>query len=301
MIFQLTVPGFLAILIVTAPGASSWDCPSPCRCYEEAADCSHKNQSRIDENMFDRTGAERLAVLNLENNQLTSLPDHIFDPLWGLKSLNLNHNLLQVLGVSLFSKLKDLEFLDMKGNQLSSLPVGLFAFQKELVSLDLSDNLLSTLDIGVVTPLMNLNTLLIGGNRLVCDCRLKPVATWNNGKLNRTDAECHSPPQHNGHSWYMVTSIECPSPLSTPTIPPSIDMTPGPEIQQSTPVTRTRTEAPPARPSIRLGDVNVYAISIVLIAVLIILTLVVIGTMVFIYCYKRLRGGSTHVQDCDEE
>jgi hypothetical protein len=294
---MLTVPGLLAILIVTTPGATSWDCPLPCRCLDEVVDCAYRYLPHIEENMFNRTGAERIATLNLTNNRLTSLPDHIFDPLWGLKSLNLNHNSLKVLEVNLFSKLKGLEFLDMKGNMLSTLPVGLFALQNELISLDLSENQFSTLDIEVITPLMNLKTLLLSFNPLVCDCKFQPVVTWAIGKLSNMSAECDSPPNFKGLKWDEVRIVDCPSPPSALTTPSFV-------IYPSTHIPRTYTEAsPPTRkpPGTKGNDFDVYPISIALIAVLIILTLVLIGTMVFIYCYKRLKGGNTHVQEsCSE-
>lgn len=264
-------------------------------------DCSYKNLPHIDENMFNRTGAERIPGLNLENNQLTSLPDHIFDPFLGLKSLNLNHNRLRVLPVSLFSNLKYLEFLDMKGNLLSTLPVGLFAVQNELLSLDLSDNHFSTLDVKVITPLMNLKTLFFSGNPLVCDCRLQPVVMWDSVKLNNTVAICHSPPLYKDHSWYTVKSIECPSLLSAVT---TIDSTPDLETHPSTPGTKTYTEVSPAetkQPGVVRRDFDLYPVSLALIAVLIILTVVLVSTMVFIHCYKRLHGGGQQFRDsCSE-
>jgi hypothetical protein len=242
--------------------------------------------------MFNWTGAERLPELILENNRLTSLPANIFDPLWGLKTLNLNHNQLQVLEVSLFSKLEHLKFLDMKGNLLSTLPVGLFALQNELISLDLSDNRLSTLDVKVLTPLLNLDTMNISGNPLDCDCRLQPVVKWISGKLVNTDAKCLSPPQYKDLSWYELKKVECPSPPSTVTITPSTDTTPGFEIHQSTSVTKTYTEVSSTnskQPGNVRRDFDLYPIGIALIAVLIILCLMLIGTMIFIYCYQRLR------------
>jgi Leucine-rich repeat (LRR) protein len=290
--FQLTVPGFLAILIVTVPGATSLDCPSPCRCYNEFVDCSHKNLTYIQENMFNWTGAERLPELSLENNRLTSLPPNIFDPLWGLKTLNLNHNQLQILEVSLFSKLKHLKFLDMRGNMLSTIPDGLFAFQNELISLDLSNNLLSTLDVKVMTPLLNLNTLNISGNPLDCDCRLQPVVIWSSGNLENTDAKCRSPIQFKDLSWYAVTNVKCPSPMSTVIIPPSTDTTPAFEIHQSTSVTKKYTEVPSGnskQPGNVWSNFDLYPIVIALIVILIILSLVLIGFMLFIYCYKKLK------------
>jgi hypothetical protein len=242
--------------------------------------------------MFNRTGAERIPELNLENNWLASLPANIFDPFCGLKSLNLNHNQLQVLEVSLFSKLKHLKFLDMKGNMISTLPVGLFALQNELISLDLSDNLLSTLDVNVMTPLLTLDSLHISGNPLDCDCRLQPLVIWSSGNLENTDAKCRSPPQYKDLSWCALTNVECPGPLSTVINTPSTDTTPGFEIHRSTSVTQKYTEV--SSPSNKQSgsvwrDFDLYPLSIALIAVLIILSLVLIGAMVFVYCYKRLK------------
>jgi hypothetical protein len=261
-------------------------------------DCSHKNLTYIQENMFNWTGAERLPELSLENNRLTSLPANIFDPLWGLKTLNLNHNQLQILEVSQFSKLKHLKFLDMRGNMLSILPVGLFAFQSELISLDLSDNLLSTLDVKVMTPLMNLNTLNFSGNPLDCDCRLQPVVIWSSDKLENTDAKCRSPTQFKDLSWYAVTDVKCPSPLSTVIIPPSTDTTPAFDIHQSTAVTKKYTKVPSGNSMQYDSDwsnFDLYPISIALIVILIILSLVLIGAMLFIHCYMKLRGSSLQV------
>jgi hypothetical protein len=242
--------------------------------------------------MFTWTGAERLPELRLKNNQLTSLPANIFDPLWGLQTLNLNHNQLQVLAVSLFSKLKQLKFLDMKGNLLSTLPVGLFAFQNELISLDLSDNLLSTLDVKVMAPLRNLKFLYISGNPLDCDCTLQPVVIWSSDRLENTDAKCRSPPEYKDLSWNEVENVECPSPLSSVISTPSTDTTPGYEIHRSTSVTKKYTDVSSVnskQPGNVGRDFDLYPISIALIVVLIILSLVLIGAMLFVYCYKRLR------------
>jgi Leucine-rich repeat (LRR) protein len=243
------------------------------------------------ENMFNRTGAERLTELKLDNNQLMSLPAHIFDPLFGLTYLNLSHNQLQVLEVSLFAQLRHLQFLDMKGNQLSTLPVELFAFQNELISLDLGDNRFSTLDVKVMTALTKLTSLNISGNPLNCDCNLQPVVIWNSPIRQYIDAKCHFPSQYKDRSWYELTNVTCTSPPSIGTITPSTDTTPGFEIHRSTSVTRkyTAVSSPNNKQPGNWGpDINLYPVSIALIVILIILSLVLIGVMVFISWYKRM-------------
>jgi hypothetical protein len=247
--------------------------------------------------MFNWTGAERIPKLSLENNRLTSLPANIFDPLWGLKTLNLTHNQLQVLEVSLFSKLKHLKFLDMKGNLLSTLPVGLFAIQNELFSLDLSDNRLSTLDVKVMDPLLNLSTLHISGNPLDCDCRLQPVVIWSSGTHKNTDAKCRTPPQYKDLSWYELTNLDCSGPLPTIITTPSTDTTPDFEIHRSASVTKKYPEVSSTKnkqPGSVRRDFDLFPLSMALIVVLIILCLVLIGTMVFMYCYKRLKRRNPH-------
>jgi Leucine-rich repeat (LRR) protein len=172
-------------------------------------DCSNRELVHLQNHMFNWTGAQELPELTLENNHLTSLPAHIFDPLWGLKTLNLNHNLLRVLDVGVFSKLRNLRFLDMKDNQLTTLPIGLFDYQNKLISLDMRNNLLSTLDVETMSSMFSLNTLSIKGNPLKCDCRLQPVVIWSSGNIENTDAECHFPPEYLNLNWYVLTSVLC--------------------------------------------------------------------------------------------
>lgn len=285
--FQLTVPGFLAILITTVPGAKSWDCPSPCKCYNEYVDCSNRDVTHLQENMFNWTGSDQLPELSLENNRLTFLPGHIFDPLLGLRTLNLNHNQLKALEVSLFSKLKNLKFLDMKGNQLSTLPVGMFAFQNELISLDLRNNRLSTLDVKVMTPMLSLNTLLISGNPIHCDCRLQPVVLWSFDVLENTDAKCRSPPQYQDRSW-NVTTVDCTPLLSTVIVTPSIDTTPDIETYPSTSVPEV-SPINTTQPGNGRRHFNLYSVSTVLVMTLTVVCLVLIVAMVFVSWYKRLK------------
>jgi hypothetical protein len=243
--------------------------------------------------MFNWTGAEQLPELSLENNRLTSLPAHIFDPLWGLKTLNLNHNQLQVLEASLFSKLRYLKFLDLKGNQLSTLPVGLFASQNELIYLDLRNNLLSTLDIKVMTPMLSLKTLYISENPLDCDCRLQPVVIWSSGILEITDAECRFPPQYQGRSWNVLTNVECRTQLSTVIVTPSTDTTPDIDIHLSTSFTDKYTEVSSTnstQPGNVRHDVNLYPINVVHVVALAVLCLVLIVAVVFVFWYNKLKA-----------
>jgi hypothetical protein len=241
--------------------------------------------------MFNWTGAERLSELSLQNNQLTSLPAHIFDPLRGLKTLNLNHNQLQVLEVDVFSRLRNLKFLDMKDNHLSTLPVGLFAFQNKLVSLDLRNNLLTTLDVEVISSLMSLDSLAIKGNPLTCDCRLQPVVIWSFGILENNDAVCRYPPQYRGLAWYVLTGVLCTAVPSTVNTSPATGSSTDTDLEMSTSVTYNSTEVlSPNGTQNNMQHVSFSSADIITVAAVGLLCVLVLAvTSVFVFWYRRLK------------
>lgn len=79
----------------------------------------------------------QLEVLILNDNQITSLPNSLFD-LRRLKKLNLDNNQLTNLPGSI-KKLSALEVLGVENNQLSQLPLELHACT-ELITLRAHDN-----------------------------------------------------------------------------------------------------------------------------------------------------------------
>lgn len=289
-------PGLLAILGVTILGAASRDCPSPCKCYPEDADCSNKSLTFLRNAMFNWTGAERLSELSLENNQLTSFPAHIFDPLVGLKTLNLNHNQLQVLEVGVFSKLRNLKFLDMKDNHLTTLPVGLFDFQNKLISLDLRNNLLTTLDVNAVSSLLSLDVFAIKGNPLICDCTLQPVVHWSLVILENNDAVCRSPPQYRGLSWYVLTGVLCSAVSTTVNTTPSTDSLTAIDLEMSTSFDDNSTELSSYNDTQKENDhVNVFSGgSIIVVAVSLLCIIVFAVALVLIFWYRRLSARVTN-------
>ena len=94
----------------------------------------------------DFSGLSNLSALNLEGNQLTTLPDGTFSGLSGLSGhsklnwLNLSDNQLTTLPQGIFSELSNLFTLNLSDNQLPTLPQGIFSGLSNLSRLDLDRN-----------------------------------------------------------------------------------------------------------------------------------------------------------------
>jgi leucine-rich repeat protein SHOC2 len=119
-------------------------------------DLSHKNLTKVDMSVFDKTNLEEL---NVSYNNLTgALPSQI-GKLKNLKVLNASNN--QMTGVPAeVGQLSNLEILDLSNNQLTGLPNEL-ANLKNLKTLNLSGNQYSAQDLnGIRNSLPNVNYIL---------------------------------------------------------------------------------------------------------------------------------------------
>ena len=92
----------------------------------------------------DFAGLTGLTLLNLQSNELTTLPADIFSGLSALTILDLRLNEITTLPADIFSGLSALTELRLGNNQLSTLPTGLFAGLTALTELNLSNNPLPT-------------------------------------------------------------------------------------------------------------------------------------------------------------
>lgn len=92
--------------------------------------------------IFDLLRAQNLIVeeVDLENNNLTSLPDSLFQGMNAISNINLSRNQLTTLPPTLFNGLSNLEFLGLEFNALRNLPEELFQNLSGLHYLNLSDN-----------------------------------------------------------------------------------------------------------------------------------------------------------------
>ena len=114
----------------------------------------------------DFAGLASLTELGLGDNDLSTLPDDVFEPLTALTGLYLNTNDLTTLPAGVFGPLTSLTELYLFDNALSTLPAGVFAGLTALTILDLIDNDLTTLPAGVFAGLTALTELYLDANDL---------------------------------------------------------------------------------------------------------------------------------------
>ena len=114
----------------------------------------------------DFTGLTALTQLRLGDNQLQALPAGVFDSLTALTALILRDNQLQTLPAGLFDHLTALTRLDLYNNQLQALPTGVFDSLTALSTLRLYENQLQALPAGVFDHLTALTRLQLDNNQL---------------------------------------------------------------------------------------------------------------------------------------
>ncbi|XP_048207294.1 podocan [Perognathus longimembris pacificus] len=109
-----------------------------------------------------------LNKLHLKNNKLEKIPSGAFSELSNLRELYLQNNYLtnQGLDNETFWKLSSLEYLDLSSNNLTRVPAGL---PRNLVLLHLEKNAIQSVDANVLTPIRNLEYLLLHNNQLQAD------------------------------------------------------------------------------------------------------------------------------------
>ena len=126
--------------------------------YEECSNYARDEIGTLKPDDFH--GLTSLQRLLLSSNQLTALPDGVFDGLTSLHWLDLGHNYqLTALPAGVFDKLTSLYWLNLGSNQLTALPAGVFDGLTGLRSLDLQDNQLTALPEGVFDRLTSLGVL----------------------------------------------------------------------------------------------------------------------------------------------
>ena len=111
------------------------------------------------------SGLTYLEYLYLQNNQLTSIPEHSMDSLSNLKYLELSHNNISTIPDSVFYYLISLTDLNLSDNDITTLPDGVFD-SVILHSLNLGSNHLTSLSTTLFNNLTNLRQLSLENNQL---------------------------------------------------------------------------------------------------------------------------------------
>nr|ABB21036.1 variable lymphocyte receptor A [Eptatretus burgeri] len=109
---------------------------------------------------------KELTYLNLDTNQLQTLPEGVFDHLVNLDKLYLQYNDLKSLPPRVFDSLTKLTYLSLSENKLQSLPHGVFDKLTELKTLRLDNNQLHSLPEGVFDKLTKITYLDLDNNKL---------------------------------------------------------------------------------------------------------------------------------------
>ncbi|XP_029113444.1 matrix-remodeling-associated protein 5 [Scleropages formosus] len=131
-----------------------------------------------------------LQILKLSYNKLKRLDPSMFQGLQGLVRLYLDHNAISFIEPFTFSGLMSLRLLQMEGNQLRELHPHTFItisvsgcfWGSSLRHLHLADNRLEHLRPGTLQHLDRLEVLSLHGNPWACDCHLHWLQDWNKKK-----------------------------------------------------------------------------------------------------------------------
>ncbi|KAM8842768.1 LOW QUALITY PROTEIN: slit homolog 1b [Synchiropus picturatus] len=168
-------------------------CPGPCTCVDTVVRCSNKHltllprglprnvtELYLDGNQFTRVPRElssfkHLQLVDLSNNQISTLLDDSFSNMSQLTTLILSYNSLRCLPPLSLSGLRSLRLLSLHGNDISELQQGTFS------------------------DVASLSHLAIGANPLYCDCRLLWLSDWvKSGYKEPGIARCAGPPGMEG-------------------------------------------------------------------------------------------------------
>ncbi|XP_061599075.1 leucine-rich repeat and immunoglobulin-like domain-containing nogo receptor-interacting protein 2b [Cololabis saira] len=113
-----------------------------------------------------------LTSLFITNTNLSAFPGAALRSLPYLTHLNLSYCRIQHIHQGELGQLPHLLELRIQGTQLVSIELFAFVGLKSLQLLDVSQNHLDSLERGVFSSPESLQRLCLGGNPLVCDCRL---------------------------------------------------------------------------------------------------------------------------------
>ena len=106
---------------------------------------------------------ETITVLNVNESNLTDIPEGLFLYTFRLKVLDFSHNRIKRIGHTISGFASTLVKLDLEDNQITEIPDSLYKL-KRLEFLNLSDNKIKTLSEGIM-QMPALNDVKITGNK----------------------------------------------------------------------------------------------------------------------------------------
>ncbi|XP_063338166.1 chondroadherin [Pelmatolapia mariae] len=151
----------LLMLGIVVRGAPA-QCPSQCHCH---GDLQHVICDNVGLKKIPRV-SEATRLLNLQRNNLGSIPTGAFSESKGLISLHMQHCHLREIGSQAFKGLNKLVYLYLSNNDISTIKPGAFEDLTELTYLHLDGNQISDLPKGIFSPMINLFVLQLSDNRL---------------------------------------------------------------------------------------------------------------------------------------
>lgn len=166
---------FLLLFLLSCGRVSSSDCPADCSCQgqEQAIFCIQRRSSTVPrvpastKNLYifqngintltqdNFRGLVELEMLDLSQNELTEVPDSVFETLSVLKNLDLSSNYITHISKDSFYGLVQLERLYLHANRIQSIQLEAFEGLEMLLELKLQGNQLTSL------PSLNLPSLLL--------------------------------------------------------------------------------------------------------------------------------------------
>lgn len=148
---------------------------------------------------------ESLAQVGLNGNAISSIPAHAFMDLHEMDTLSLEANNISVIDDAAFVGLQKLQFLNLANNRISELkPEVMKPIEDTVRFIMLNNNLLTTLHTDVIKRGMN-NSVRLGHNPWVCDCKIKWMKDLDLRNHDPENVTCARPENFKGHPISNVT------------------------------------------------------------------------------------------------